>query len=43
MISWQIFHFREDEGGFLWSNLFEIHLIDLSNFKVQWKEKKESS
>jgi predicted transposase/invertase (TIGR01784 family) len=33
-----VFHIREDEGGFLWSNLFEIHLIDLSNFMVQWKK-----
>ena len=33
-----VFHIREDEGGFLWSNRFEIHLIDLSNFMVQWKK-----
>jgi predicted transposase/invertase (TIGR01784 family) len=33
-----VFHIREDEGGFLWSDRLEIHLIDLSNFMVQWKK-----
>jgi predicted transposase/invertase (TIGR01784 family) len=33
-----VFHIREDEEGFLWSDRLEIHLIDLSNFMVQWKK-----
>ncbi|WP_462412871.1 Rpn family recombination-promoting nuclease/putative transposase [Neobacillus sp. Marseille-QA0830] len=33
-----VFHIREDKEGFLWSDLLEIHFIDLSKFKVQWKK-----
>lgn len=33
-----VFHIREDEDGFLWSDKLEIHLIDLSTFMVQWKK-----
>jgi predicted transposase/invertase (TIGR01784 family) len=33
-----VFHIREDEEGILWSDRLEIHLIDLSNFMVQWKK-----
>ncbi|MDF2792107.1 MAG: hypothetical protein K0S80_5209 [Neobacillus sp.] len=32
------FHITEDEEGFLWSDLLEFHLIDLSSFMVQWKK-----
>jgi predicted transposase/invertase (TIGR01784 family) len=32
------FHIREDEEGFIWSDLLEFHLIDLSSFMVQWKK-----
>ena len=33
-----VFHIREDEEGFLWSDRLEFHLIDLSTFMVQWKK-----
>jgi predicted transposase/invertase (TIGR01784 family) len=33
-----IFHIREDEGHFLWSNHLEFHVFDLRTFMVQWKK-----
>lgn len=35
-----VFHIREDEDRFLWSNLLEFHAFDLSNFMVQWRKYK---
>ena len=33
-----VFHIREDEEGFLWSDRLEFHAIDLSTFMVQWRK-----
>nr|WP_318509477.1 PD-(D/E)XK nuclease family transposase [Bacillus sp. T3] len=33
-----VFHIREDQEGYLWSDRLEIHLIDLSKFMLQWKK-----
>ena len=33
-----IFHIREDEEQFLWTNLLEFHALDLSAFMVQWRK-----
>ncbi|MBB4075645.1 putative transposase/invertase (TIGR01784 family) [Anoxybacillus voinovskiensis] len=33
-----IFHIREDEEHFLWSDHLEFHVLDLSQFMVKWKK-----
>lgn len=32
------FHIREDEDHFLWTELLEFHVFDLSTFMVQWRK-----
>ncbi|WP_148205032.1 Rpn family recombination-promoting nuclease/putative transposase [Anoxybacillus flavithermus] len=33
-----VFHIREDEEQFLWSEHLEFHVLDLSQFMVKWKK-----